>query len=55
MKHCFQYLKRTNEYWLKLGEADIKINDYCDVDDRMTLESKAILVYLFQIDRATIS
>lgn len=55
-KHCFQYLKGTNEHWLILGgKEDIKLTGYTD-SDRMTTEGhKAVSGYIFKIGNATIA
>ena len=55
-KHCMQYLKGTKELWLVLGGIEFThITGYTDADGMATEGHKAILAYIFQLARASLS
>ena len=56
VKHCFQYLKTTRDYWLVLGgKAKEELTGYSDADGMMQEGNKAISGYTFFFGNALVS
>ena len=56
VKHCFQYLKMTQDYRLVLeGEAKEELTGYSDADGMMQEGNKAISEYMLFFGNALVS
>jgi hypothetical protein len=55
VKWIFCYLKGTHNLWLTYGKASSPLEGYTDMDSSMSEDRRAILGYMFLIDRGTVS
>ena len=55
VKHVFQYLKGTIEFWLTYGHMKTELTGYADADGSMADDRRAISGYMFIIHGGAVS